>query len=116
MYQNPVSISLKQRLTRVLEANIPQTIKAQEKNILICEVVRLLVDENIQLGFRLLPEATDEAGRRDRKFHLTQVLYDKYAEYKGPHASIKNITSDLIDEAKKIGVRIIPLLSSTQKQ
>jgi endonuclease/exonuclease/phosphatase (EEP) superfamily protein YafD len=100
-------MSLKQRLTRVLEANIPQTIKAQEKNILICEVVRLLVDENARLGFHVLPEVTHEATRRDRKSRLAQVLYDKYAQYKGPHALIKNIISDLIDEANKIGVTIV---------
>lgn len=100
---------MKHLLVQALEANIPDTIKRQGKNILICEIVRMLMSESITLGYRFFPPRTTRREQRNQEFYLVRVLQDKYAEYKGPYASIKNIVSDLIDEATKIGVSILPL-------
>lgn len=100
---------LKYSLFRALEAHIPDTIKKQEKNILICEIVRMLMDEGQKLGYCLCPPPKTDTERYAQKSHLTESLWDVYARYKGTHASVKNVTSDLIDEAAKIGVTVVPL-------
>jgi len=107
MSQGSHNDSLKCSLTQALDATIPHTIAAQGKDILICEIVRMLVDESTKLGFLLSPSPRDAEGYRNRKSCLVRALQEKYAQYKGSHASIKNIVSDLIDEAAKIGVSIV---------
>lgn len=100
---------LKLQLTRALNEKVAEQIKKQEKNILIDEVVRVLIDEHTHLGFVLEPRSVDELDRHNRKCVLTNALREKYEPYKSTHASVKSITSDLIDEAAKIGIEILPL-------
>lgn len=101
--------SIKYLLTAKLMERIPQTIQGQGKNILICEVVRMLVDEGAELGFPLSPSTLYRLERHERKSRLTEALRKKYAQYSGDYASIKSIVTDFIDEASKIGIIIVPV-------
>jgi hypothetical protein len=99
---------LKYTLTKLLEERIPQTIKEQGKNVLICEVTRILVNEGRELGFNFPPSPRNSMKRHGIKSRLNEALQIKYARYLGDYASIKSIVSDFIDEASKMGFSVVP--------
>lgn len=96
---------MKRILRESLERVISQHTRNQQKEIVVTEVIRLLMDEPAELGVCFTP-AIDQHTQLSLKTMITETLLEMYSRYTAAHASLGDIVTDALYELDIHGLSV----------